>query len=169
MENDKFVDQQQQEFNKYRKDAVHFLLAHSYLIFLLSIIIGVFLDLLLSQKMFSNSAFSIIGFILMTLGSFVVIWAQRTYPKYKKWDVKNFKRSGFEMGPYRYFRSPTHLGLFVLTLGFGLVINSFFSVILTIMAHVITKTFFLKREEKILEDKYGDAYTLYKKKVKNWL
>jgi len=49
------------------------------------------------------------------------------------------------------------------------VINSLFGVILTILAHVVTKVFFLKKEEVILERKYGEVYTEYKKKVKNWL
>lgn len=169
MENNKFTNSQQEEFNTYRKDIVHFLLAHSYLVFLLSIIIGVSLDFLLPEKVFSNDVFCGTGVVLMALGSVVIGWAQSTYPKYKKGDVNKSKEKGFEIGPYRYFRSPTHLGLFVLMLGFSLIINSFFSVVFTILAHVITKTFFLKREERILEAKYGDAYIDYKKKVRNWL
>jgi len=56
-----------------------------------------------------------------------------------------------------------------MTLGFSLIIDSFFGIVLTIIAYVITKIFFLKKEESLLEKKYGEVYGDYKKKVKNWI
>lgn len=169
MKNNRTINEQEEEFNVYRKDMVHFILAHSYFIFLFSVIFGVLFDTFLNKKMFSHPVYPYVGFLLMVIGSLIIYWAQKTSSRYKKNIGKSDRRSHFEFGPYKYSRSPTHSGLFILTLGFGFIINSFFSVALTIIAQIITKAFFLKREERLLEKKYGQVYSNYRKKVRNWL
>jgi protein-S-isoprenylcysteine O-methyltransferase Ste14 len=72
----------------------------------------------------------------------------------------------FCRGPYCYTRSPTHFGLFLLIIGFGFVLNAFFVVLFTFFCFLITKITFVKKQEKLLEEKYGTAYTEYKKSVK---
>lgn len=106
---------------------------------------------------------------MLIVSSLIIYWAQFTSSNYKKRVKKDSSRSHFEHGPYKYLRSPTHFGLFIMTLGFSLIINSLFSVLFTLIAYIISKFFFLKKEEEILEGKYGEVYTEYKKKVKNWI
>lgn len=158
------------ELDSYGKGAVHFVLVHSYLIFLISAIIGVFLDtFLMKERIFSDKIFQYIGLTFLIISSIIIYWAQKTSSNYHQKVIKDESRSTFEFGPYRYLRSPTHFGLFVLTLGFSLIINSLFSAILTLIAYIVTKLFFLKKEEKLLESKYRQTYSDYKKKVKNWI
>jgi len=153
----------------YRNGMVHFVLIHSYLIFLFSIILGVFFDTFLKQKLFSSIIYQEIGFFMLIFSTFLIYWAQKTSSNYQQRVIKDSSRSNFEFGPYRYTRSPTHFGLLIMTLGFSLIINSVFSIILAFLAYLITKIFFLKKEEMILEKKYGQVYLDYKKKVKNWI
>lgn len=163
------IEQKENTINIHRGGMVHFVLLHSYLIFLFAVILGAFLDPLIKKKIFSNDIYQIIGFLMVIVGSIVIYWAQKISSNYQQREIKDESRSYFEHGPYKYMRSPTHLGLFVMTLGFSLIINSLFGVVLTIIAYVITKLFFLKKEEKLLEIKYGQVYIDYKKKVKNWI
>lgn len=151
------------------KDTVHYILVHSYLIFLFTIILGVIFDTFLKDKIFSNDVYKYIGFIMLFVSSIIILWAQVTSHNYKSKSLSTKVSSHFERGPYKYLRNPTHLSVFILALGFGLIINSFFSIVFTIIAYIVTKIFFLKKEEQILEHKYGDTYTEYKKKVKNWI
>lgn len=163
------IKYQENEFKIKRKETVHFVLLHSYLIFLIAIILGVFLDIVFKLKIFSDNIYQYVGFGMLFVGSIIIYWAQSTSSNYQERVHKKEGRSHFEFGPYRYMRSPTHFGLFIMTFGFSLVINSLFGVILTILAYAITKIFFLKKEEKILERKYGEVYRVYKKKVRNWI
>jgi len=163
------TEHQKDEFNKYRKGMVHFILVHSYLIFLFAVILGVFFDTFMKKGIFSNDIYQSIGLLMLVISSIIIYWAQSTSSNYTKNINKSETRSHFEYGPYRYLRSPTHFGLFILTLGLALIINSLFSVIFTIVAYCITKFFFLKKEEDLLEKKYGQVYSDYKKKVKNWV
>jgi len=163
------TEYQENEFKIKRKETVHFVLLHSYLIFLIVIVLGVFLDITFKIKIFSDDIYQYIGFGMLFVSSVIIYWAQSTSSNYQERVHKKEGRSHFEFGPYQYLRSPTHFGLFVLTLGFSLIINSLFGVVLTIIAYVITKLFFLKKEEKILENKYGEVYREYKKKIRNWI
>jgi len=155
--------------NSHRKGMVHFILLHSYFIFFFAVILGAFLDPLINKKIFSDGIYQNIGFLMLIVGSMIIYWAQKTSSNYKQRISKDNSRSYFEFGPYKYMRSPTHFGLFIVTLGFSLIINSLFGVILTLVAYIITKLFFLRKEEKLLEIKYGQVYIDYKKKVRNWI
>jgi len=157
------------QMNNYRRGMVHFILVHSYLIFFFAIILGVLFDTFIKQKILSDSIYQSVGVFMLLIGSVIIYWAQKSSSNYKEKKSKNEKRSQFEFGPYKFLRSPTHFGLFIMTLGFALIINSFFSVVFTVVAYVITKLFFLKKEEKLLEKKYGQVYSEYKKKVRNWI
>jgi protein-S-isoprenylcysteine O-methyltransferase Ste14 len=52
-------------------------------------------------------------------------------------------------------------------LGLALVINALFSILFTLIAQVISHFFFIKKQQTILEKKYGDNYANYKNKIKN--
>ena len=155
--------------HNHHNGTTHFVLVHSYIIFLFAVVLGVLFDIVFKAQIFSDSIYQYIGFFMLVISSTIIFWAQSTSSGYKKRTLKNSSQSHFEQGPYRYLRNPTHFGLFVMTLGFSLIINSLFSVIFTIIAYLISRFVFLKKEEKILETKYGELYGEYKKKVKNWI
>jgi protein-S-isoprenylcysteine O-methyltransferase Ste14 len=75
----------------------------------------------------------------------------------------------FERGPYRYTRNPTHIGLSLVTLGFGLIMGSWYILICMVVASVLAKFVFLRTEEAILERRYGQPYLQYKAKIKTWV
>ncbi len=75
----------------------------------------------------------------------------------------------FDTGPYKFSRNPTHIGLLFATLGFALVSGSVFTIVCIVIVFFITKLFFLKKEERLLEEEYGLSYCEYKDKVKGWL
>lgn len=155
--------------NTHTSGTVHYILVHSYLIFLFVVLLGVLFDSLFKIKIFTNSLYQYVGFFLLIISSLIIYWAQNTSSNYKNRKLKNDYMSHFEHGPYKYLRNPTHFSLFVMMIGFSLIINSFFSVVFAFIAYALTKVIFLKKEEKVLEKKYGEVYTEYKKKVRNWI
>lgn len=169
------MNEKEQNENKINNhhNAVQFVLAHSYFIFLFAVILGAFLDPLIKDKIFSNDIYQIVGFSMLVFSSIIIYWAQKTSScsNYKKRLMENNSSPYFyfKFGPYKYLRSPTHFGLFIMALGFSLIINSLFGLVLIIIAYFITKFFFLKKEEDLLEIKYGQVYSDYRKKVKNWI
>jgi len=149
--------------NNPHKNRVHKVLAHSHYVYFLIFLIGVTLDLIFKFKIFTNPAMLPIGFFLLLFGTFLIIWAEKTSHNFKK---DNLTRETFSQGPYLYTRNPTHWGLFLLVMGFGVITNALFVVLSTLVSFFIEKFIFQVKTEKILEEKYGMPYLEYKKMVK---
>jgi len=155
--------QQENNNNITIKHSVHQTLAHSYFLHFFALILGVILDLIFHVKLFHNSIMMPIGFFLLLLATFIIIWAQMTT---KDLGEKEVTKEHFSKGPYCYTRTPTHYGLFILILGFGFIMNAFFIIILSIFSMVLGKSVLLKKYEDNMLHKFGSAYEEYKKKVK---
>ncbi len=145
------------------KNKVHKILAHSYTFYLILFLIGVCLDILFKFRIFLNPLFVPIGIVLLILGNFLIIWAQKTS---RDLNIENLSKETFYKGPYRYTRSPTHWGLFMLVLGFGIIANALFVILSTLISFLISRFIFLKKQEDVLALKYGASYLEYKKSVK---
>ena len=146
-----------------RDNKVHVVLAHSYVVFFMLFLVGVFLDLIFNLKFFNFEFLVPLGIIFILLASILIFWAQKTSRNFKR---ENLTKESFNKGPYFFTRCPTHLGLFLLTLGFGLIANAIFIVISSAVSFLITKFVYLNHEEAILEKKYGNSYKEYKASVK---
>jgi protein-S-isoprenylcysteine O-methyltransferase Ste14 len=156
------ITEQQRSKNLY-KNKVHKILAYSYLFYFILFLFGLFLDFIFSFKIFDNYATSSLGALFLIFGTLLIFWAQKSSLNLNK---ENLNKEVFYHGPYKYTRSPTHFGLFLLMFGFGIMANALFIVIFSIISFVITKFTFIKKEEEILAEKYGASYLEYKKSVK---
>ena len=145
------------------KYKVHRILAHSYFLYFFSFLAGVLLDLVFKIKIVSSEVLAPLGALMLILATALIFWAQYTSRTMHRDGVT---KETFYRGPYAYTRSPTHLGLYMLLLGFGFISNGLFVVILTTVASLVTKFVFLRQEEKELEARYGAHYAEYKKSVK---
>lgn len=146
-----------------QKQSVHKVLAHSYFLYFVCFVIGVYFNLIFNFKIFTDPIVAPLGLVILLLATFLIFWAQKTSRNLKK---ENISRETFCHGPYCYTRIPTHLGLLFLILGFGMIINSFFIILFSFISFIIGKFVFLNKEEAILAEKYGAPYLEYKKLVK---
>lgn len=146
------------------KGRVHRILAHSYTVFFVLFLISVLFDFIFQIKIFNSSIMAPIGVFFLILSTIIILWAQKTGRDLRK--VEEIKTEHFCRGPYCYTRVPTQWGLFLLMLGFGIIANAPFVILSTVVSFIISKLVFIKKHDKILTDKYGDAYSEYKKLVK---
>ena len=151
------------ENNNSHKNKVHRILAHSYTFFLIVFLFSLFLHFIFPIKFLAQSNIIWVGVILLVLATILIIWAQKASRHLGK---EIISQETFTHGPYCYTRTPTHWGLLLLVLGFGIIANSLLVIVFTVISFFIAKIVFIKREEKILAEKYGAAYLEYKKSVK---
>ncbi|MEK7585683.1 MAG: isoprenylcysteine carboxylmethyltransferase family protein [Patescibacteria group bacterium] len=154
----------------YRDGLVHLILSHSYTVFWMAVVLGLILDIYVPIGIFYGQMYQYVGAGMIILGSIIIYWAQST----TNCTLREVEKGicpirEFARGPYKYSRNPTHIGLFIMTLGLAFILNSLFSIILVVVAFLITKLVFVKKEECLLEEKYGDIYCDYKKKVRTWI
>ncbi len=72
-------------------------------------------------------------------------------------------------GVYRYSRNPAYVSLTAILLGFGLLLNNGWILLLAIPVLAIMHYGVILREEAYLERTFGDAYLRYKAGVRRWL
>jgi len=145
------------------KNKVHHVLAQSYSVYFVLFLISIYLDFIFRIGIFDNNTARIAGVIFIIFGTFLVFWAQKSS---RVLDKENISKETFRKGPYRHTRYPTHWGMLLLLLGFGIVADALFVVLFTLIAFVISQSVFLKKHDKILTEKYGEHFTEYKKSVK---
>lgn len=144
-------------------ESTHRVLANSYISYFIAFILGLGVHLFYPISIYKHEVVSYLGFVFIVLATLLIFWAQNTS---RNLDVFNLNINIFRKGPYYFTRMPTHLGLFLLIIGFGLVINSFFVVLFTFIYFVLGKFSFIKKQEAILLKKYGEHYLEYKKIVR---
>lgn len=111
-----------------------------------------------------------LGIVLAVLGFAAAIPAlfgfRRAGTKAEPWYPTTALVTG---GLYRYSRNPMYLGLvlvyFAVTAAFG----GLWVLVMAIPAVVGLHYGVIRREERYLEDKFGDAYRDYKRSVRRWL
>ncbi len=148
---------------KPRQYRVHRILAHSYTVYLILFLIGVYLDAVFKFEIFSDSAMVPTGIILLILSSILILWAHKSS---RNFEINNLSKESFLKGPYRYTRHPTHWGLFFLMLGFAIIWNGLFVILSTLTSFLLTRHIFLEKHEKVMEEKYGTSYIEYEKAVR---
>jgi len=153
----------------YRSGMIHSVISNSYITFLLAIVLGAIFDSFITFKVFNNYLFQYLGFALIFLGPALIYWAQKSSALAKMNVTQKGLPISFEHGPYCYTRNPSYLGVFIMIIGLGIILNSIFSVIFAVIAYFIVRFIFIKKEEKLLGLKYGQVYEEYKLKVKNRL
>jgi len=145
------------------KSKVHQILAHSYMVYLIALFLGLIFSAIWPFPIFNNAVLAAFSAILLFLSSLLIFWAQKSSKEFTK---ENLTKESFMKGPYRFTRNPTNVGLFFSMICFGIIVNSIFAILFTFIAFLISLLIFLKKEEDFLANKYGIPYLEYKKVIK---
>ncbi|MFA5841647.1 MAG: methyltransferase [Candidatus Paceibacterota bacterium] len=108
-----------------------------------------------------------IGVLLVVVGPVLIFWAQSSIRSFHA-TVSEGAAVNFSIGPYRYMRNPTYLGLTFLVAGFGFFANAGCVVLSSVLSYIIVRFSFLRKEEQLLAEKYGGVYLKYMEKVERW-
>lgn len=72
-------------------------------------------------------------------------------------------------GVYRFSRNPIYLSFCIATIGTGLLLNSWWVIASVAILKSMLERLVINREEIYLENKFGDHYLDYKRRVRRWL
>ena len=72
-------------------------------------------------------------------------------------------------GPYRYTRNPMYVSLAFLTIGCGLLLGTWWPMVLLVPTLGIVQQFVILPEERYLRRRFGTAYEAYAQRVRRWL
>ncbi|MCC6298264.1 MAG: isoprenylcysteine carboxylmethyltransferase family protein [Anaerolineales bacterium] len=104
-----------------------------------------------------------IGFVLGVLSAFAFFKARTTLNPHGT--VSSIVSSGI----YRFTRNPIYLGMAFMLVGFPLAFGNVWGIPLTLAFVPLMNKLVIEHEEAYLAQKFGEAYTGYKSRVKRWL
>jgi len=72
-------------------------------------------------------------------------------------------------GPFKFTRNPMYLGLITMLIGISILLGTFAPLVAIPIVFIILHTQFVLREEKWMEEWFGESYLEYKSKTPRWL
>jgi len=132
--------------------------------------LGSLVDSWLRIPKFSHPLVVAFGVFLISLGFLLRVWATvHFYARQMHVISLEPQTSLVTTGPYRYSRNPLYLGGNVFCFfGAALLLGSPTATVMTAV-HLPFVNLMIRREEKQLEQKFGEEFRTYEKKVCRWL
>ncbi len=154
-----------------RKDnTISNLSSYSTVVFGTALIVAVVLDMVFPFKFLAEPWNQYLGIFVVAMGTLIVFSAENVGRKYsvrrKRGEVTHVEH--ISKGVYSFSRNPKYVGLALLLVGLGIILNSVFVVLASILSVVVVDYFYLYREENLMAERHGDIYHEYKKKVRRW-
>lgn len=132
--------------------------------------LGTRVDVLLGIRGFESPLLVAVGLLLLIVGFLVRVWATFYFYEHLM-KVISLETQGalITSGPYRFSRNPLYLGgnAFIF-FGAGLLLGSPTALVLTVL-HLPLIDLFIRREEKQLEERFGEQWRWYRKRVRRWI
>jgi protein-S-isoprenylcysteine O-methyltransferase Ste14 len=154
-----------------RKDnTISNLSSYSTVVFGTALIVAVVLDMVFPFKFLAEPWNQYLGIFVVAMGTLIVFSAENVGRKYsvrrKRGEVTHVEH--ISKGVYSFSRNPKYVGLALLLVGLGIILNSVFVVLASILSVIVVDYFYLYREENLMAERHGDIYHEYKKKVRRW-
>ena len=114
--------------------------------------------------------FTYVGIILIGFGILMDLWPSLLFYR-RKTTISPYgtPTSLVKEGPYRISRNPIYLGMTVLLLGIAIFLGSLVTFIFPAIFFLVAEATFIPREERSLENTFGEDYDNYRRNVRRWI
>ena len=112
----------------------------------------------------------VVGLVLAAAGFAFASWGMATFFRARTTVIPHHAVSSLvERGPYRFTRNPMYVGLVALYTGLALAQNRLwpFALLPVVLAILIVGV--IRPEERYLEERFGDDYRAYKRRVRRFI
>jgi protein-S-isoprenylcysteine O-methyltransferase Ste14 len=133
-------------------------------------IIALLLNLIWPLPIFGNTTGRWFGLLLVILGAAILGWGRTALVSAEtNVDPTLPTTSIVTSGPYRFSRNPLYLGLTLIFIGLTLAMNTGWGALALIPLVVVMHAGVVLREERYLEQKFGETYRQYRSRVRRYL
>ena len=142
------------------------------IVYALIFLVAVFIQkkLPIDDSLFRQQLTKVVGAGLLIIALFFLIRSLRQFLLSKNTLVTIMPANSLQTnGIYNITRNPMYMGLAIVYLGISCLIGNWWNIILFPLLLLLIQEYMIKREEKYLERRFGQAYLAYKSKVRRWL
>ena len=138
--------------------------------FLAALVLGFLIDWVWPVALLPGNGQYIVGGVLMTAALVFGMWGRILFTRFGT-NVEPFKPTTaiITSGPFAYSRNPLYLSLFVLYTGIAILADNAWLLALAVPLFFMVRYGVIAREERYLEQKFGETYLAYKRRVRRWL
>ncbi len=135
-----------------------------------AIVIMLTLHFLLPEAKVIAFPWNLLGVIPGTLGIVMNLIADRAFKKVGT-TVKPYEESTrlIMNGVFRVSRHPMYVGFVLILLGIAIFVGSLTPYVVVIVFPILIDRIFIRVEERMLQETFGEAWLEYKKKVRRWI
>lgn len=144
-------------------------LSYAPIVFLAAFTISLIFQEFFSYSIGLSEPMSRLGFILLIIGTVLVLAADRHRRPFIREAGVDPEVSAFESGPYRFARHPVYLGSLLMYAGIACVMNALIILISAGLIFLVLTCIVIPKEEGLMERTFPKAYPLYKSRVRMWL
>ena len=114
--------------------------------------------------------FSYGGAFLLATGATMIAWSRRAFQAAGT-PIKPFSESTalIRHGLYRCSRNPMYVGAVLLLTGVAILLGSVAPLLVVIAFFALLQEGFVRPEERLLEETFGEPYRAYRRSVRRWL
>ncbi|HAY41548.1 MAG TPA: protein-S-isoprenylcysteine methyltransferase [Gammaproteobacteria bacterium] len=109
--------------------------------------------------------FFLAGFTVAFLGIYSFIKFNTTVSPIKLKEVSNLVTTGV----YKYSRNPMYLGLFIILVGWGILLSNLYTIVFPFVFILTINRLQIIPEERVLESIFRSKYVEYKSRVSRWI
>lgn len=110
------------------------------------------------------------GLAFVALGIGIAIWGRRTMQAAGTNINPSLPATAIvKSGPFRYSRNPLYLALTLLYLGLTLAFNTWWGIVMLVPLLIVMHRGVVLREERYLDQKFGETYRQYRSNVRRYL
>lgn len=124
----------------------------------------------INQTFFDSRMATVLGILIGVAGLLLLIPALYRFVKTKNTLITIKPANTLQTtGIYAITRNPMYVSLTLLYIGLACIIGNWWNMILLPILIFVVQEYVIKREERYLAYRFGEAFTTYKSRVRRWL
>jgi protein-S-isoprenylcysteine O-methyltransferase Ste14 len=140
------------------------------LLYAIALAIGLLLQWIVPRPITPSNGRYWIGGVLLSAGVFLAIWGRRVMERAGTNVNPTLPSTALvATGPFLFSRNPLYVALTLMYLGLSLLANALWVLVLIVPVAVLMHYGVVRREERYLETKFGEAYRGYRSRVRRYL
>lgn len=139
-------------------------------LFFISIIVMIILRWFAPIRQYIDYPFNLAGLILFVTGLGVAKYSSDIFEK-QGTNIQTFEEPDILVaeGIFKMSRNPMYLGFLIALAGLSLFFGTLSSIFIVILFFLITDRWYIKFEEDMMIEKFGEQYLTYKEQTRKWL
>ena len=146
------------------------IVTHPPVFYIVAILIGLGIDYFMPLSFGFEGMTKTVSLVILILGTIVTVLGFKMFTTDKQSpSVHEPTVAVYQSGIYAYSRNPIYLGVLLWMMAGALFFDKVWIMIMVLPLILWMNKVVIEKEEAYLEEKFGDSYLDYKKKVRRWI